>query len=91
MSYTNFVKKGIEFFIFTTPISLHGNYFAPKFAFNKLLEIEKDLVYFMAFFEKINPSKFTIIINKAYIVLVFANRWRRPCSVAEVKCATSAR
>jgi hypothetical protein len=44
MCDANFLKETMEFFIFTTPISLHSNNFGIKFAFNKLLKIKKDLI-----------------------------------------------
>jgi hypothetical protein len=35
-----------------------------------------NLINITPLFEKINPSEFAIVINKAYIILVFANRGR---------------
>jgi hypothetical protein len=56
MNDTNFLKETIEFFIFTTPISLHINNFFIEFVLNIGLIIEN-----------INPYKFTKIINESYI------------------------
>lgn len=44
MRYDNIFKETIEFFVFTTLIGLHSNYFLAKLLFNKLLKIKKGLI-----------------------------------------------
>jgi hypothetical protein len=68
MSDANFLKEAIEFFILTSPISLHCNNFSIKFSLNKLLEIKKYLINIRMLLEQIYPSKFAKIIDEAYIV-----------------------
>jgi hypothetical protein len=46
---------------------LHSDNFATKFVFNKLLEIKKHLVDIIMLLEEVDLSKFTMIIDKAYI------------------------
>jgi hypothetical protein len=41
-----------------------------------LLEIKKNLMNLGALFKEIYPSKLVIVINKIYIICVFANRNR---------------
>jgi hypothetical protein len=78
LSNAYLLKEPVELFIFTTPIGLHSNDFSIKLALNKLLKIKKDLINIRTLLEQINPSKFTEIIYKAYIISVLANRgWCR--------------
>jgi hypothetical protein len=37
------LEEGIEFLIFSSPVTLNGDYFPVKFPFNKVLEIMKNL------------------------------------------------
>jgi hypothetical protein len=41
VSNAHSLKECLEFFIFATTITLHGNGFAPIFLFDKLLKIDK--------------------------------------------------
>jgi hypothetical protein len=66
----------MEFFIFTTPIGLHSDYFPTRFTFNELQKIKENLINLRALFKKIYPSEDAIFINKASIIGVFANRNR---------------
>ena len=68
MRDANLLEKIVEFFIFTTPINLHGNDLSIKLALNKLLKIKENLIHLRTFFKQIDPSKFTVIINEAYII-----------------------
>jgi hypothetical protein len=63
------VKKGVEFFILTTPISLHSQDFSIECALNKTLESMKNLKDFRFMMNKINSSILVVIINKANIVI----------------------
>jgi hypothetical protein len=40
--------------------------------FNKLLKIEENLINLRSLFKKIYPSELAIIINKSYIICIFA-------------------
>jgi hypothetical protein len=44
MCNASLLKETMEFFIFTSPVSLHGDDFLIKLAFNKSLEINEDLI-----------------------------------------------
>jgi hypothetical protein len=68
--YTNFSEKGIEFFIFTIPISLHGNDFLIKESFYKSLKFMEFLKYLKPKLDKIYPSKFPEINNKAHVTII---------------------
>ena len=69
-----FLKESIEFNIFSTPVRLNSENFPIKFAFNKSLKIEKRSIHIRFTFEKIYPCKLTIVINKAYIIIITSNR-----------------
>ena len=80
----DFLEKTVEFFIFTTPVSLHSNDFVIKLSFNKLLEVKKHLINIRTFFKQINPRELAEIINEAYIISVLANRgWGRTSYIRE--------
>jgi hypothetical protein len=68
MVNSNFAKETIEFVIFSTPIYLHSDDFPIKLSFNKLLEIQENLINLKTLFQQIDPSEFTEIVNKAYII-----------------------
>jgi hypothetical protein len=74
--YANFIKEGLELFIFTSPISLHGNDFSIEESFNKSLKFMKFLKHFRLEFNEINPGKLTKIINKAHVVFIMTIRFR---------------
>jgi hypothetical protein len=74
MGNSKFVKETVDFFIFSTPISLHGDNFPIKFSFNKLLKIQEYLINLRLLFQQIDPNKFIKVINKPYIIAMFANR-----------------
>jgi hypothetical protein len=63
MSDAYFLEEAMEFFIFTTPISLHCNDFPIEFALNELLKVKEHLINFRMIFKQINPSEFAEIIN----------------------------
>jgi hypothetical protein len=62
---TNFIKRRIQPFVFTTPISLDCKDFLVKQMFNKILELSEFLKHLRFMLEKIDPHKFTIIINES--------------------------
>jgi hypothetical protein len=76
MCNANFLKETVEFFIFTTPISLHGDNLTIKLALNILLKIKKHLINIRMLLKQVDPSKFTEVINEAYIICMLANRER---------------
>jgi hypothetical protein len=68
MGYSNGSKKLIQSFILPTPIRLNGDDLVTNHALNKLLKFKKKLRHLRLMTKKIEPSKFTIIINKTNIV-----------------------
>ena len=60
--------------IFSAPIGLHGYYFAIEKTLNESLKFNKLLKDFGFEFERINPSKFTIIIDKTDIIFIASYR-----------------
>jgi hypothetical protein len=43
-----------------------------------LLPIKKSLINIRTLLKKVNPREFTVVINKSYIIAMFANRvWCR--------------
>ena len=77
MCNANFLKKGIQLLILASPVSLHGEDLFVELAFDKRLEIGKNLKHLRSIFQKINPSIFAKIINEAYIILIAPNRFGR--------------
>jgi hypothetical protein len=71
---TKFVKRRIQPFVFTTPISLDCKDFLAKQMFNKILELSEFLKHLRFVLEKIDPHKFTIIINESNTIFIFSNR-----------------
>ena len=69
----NFLEKRVQFFIFTTPVSLHSFYFALELSFNKILKIKKDLINIRLLLKEIYPNIFAKIINEAYIIFMSTN------------------
>jgi hypothetical protein len=69
------VKERIKFLIFTFPIGLHSNNFAIKKAFNESLKFSQSLENLILEFNKIDLSKFTIVINKTHIILIPTRRF----------------
>ena len=49
MRDTKFLVERIVLLILTTPICLHSDDFGAKFAFNKILKIDKNLEYIRSF------------------------------------------
>jgi hypothetical protein len=66
----NVSKVRIQFLIFFSPFDLHGKNFLIKQALNKRLELFKLLKNLIFVLKQIDPSEFTIIINKADIILI---------------------
>jgi hypothetical protein len=73
VSNTNFVKEGVKLFILSSTVGLHGNDFLVKESLNRSL---KFLKYFRPKLNEINPYKFAIIINEAYVILITTRRFR---------------
>jgi hypothetical protein len=71
---TNFVKRRIQPFVFTTPISLDCKDFLVKQMFNKILELSEFLKHLRFVLEKIDPRKFSIIINESNTIFISSNR-----------------
>jgi hypothetical protein len=76
MGYAYMLEETMEFFIFTSPVGLHGDNFLIKPAFYIFLEIKKNLEHFGMFLEQINPGKLAKIINESFIICMFARRHR---------------
>jgi hypothetical protein len=74
MRYPYFLEKGMKFFIFTAPISLHSNYFSIKEPLNKFLKLMKFLKNFRFELKEINLGELVVIINKTNIVLITTSR-----------------
>jgi hypothetical protein len=69
----NVSKTLIQLLIFPTPVGLHGNNLSIQEALNMLLENVEFREQFRFVLQKINPSKFGIVINEAYIITEFAS------------------
>jgi hypothetical protein len=64
MRDTQLVEEGVETFILSTPVSLNNKNLPIKEAFNKGLKFKKICENIRFVTQQVNPSKFTIIINK---------------------------
>jgi hypothetical protein len=68
MSNTYFLKETMKF-SYSPPQSVFiVMILLSKFYFNKLVEIKENMINFRTLLKKIDPRKFTEIINKAYII-----------------------
>jgi hypothetical protein len=72
--YTNLIKERIELFIFITPICLHCNNFPIKESLDKGLKLMEFLKHLGFELNKIDPRKFTKVINETHILIVSASR-----------------
>jgi len=73
MFYAYAFKEGVQRLILPTPISLDYTDLAIKLPFNKILKVMKILKNFILSTQKIDPSKFSMIINKGNIILMPPN------------------
>jgi hypothetical protein len=76
MSYANFAKKQIKFFIFSSPMGLNGNNFLVKAPLNKFLKFMELFKHLRFVTQGIKPNKFTMIIDEAHIIFIPPNRVR---------------
>jgi hypothetical protein len=74
MRNTLCLKERVEFNILSSPMRFYSEIFSIEFAFNKLLKVTKGRKDIRLLFEKIYLSKFIIIINKVYIVIMMPER-----------------
>lgn len=83
----NFCKERMEFLISPPKkICLHGENFAIKLFLNHSLKFMEFLKNLRFIFQQIDPSKFTVIINEANIILFSPNRlWCRTLDIREYK------
>jgi hypothetical protein len=71
--------EGVEFFILTSPGSLHGNNFTINKSLNKSLEFLEFLEDLVLVFWEVDPSKFAKIVNETHIIFKSSNDlWCRP-------------
>jgi hypothetical protein len=73
----DFRKESMELLVFASPLRLDGNNLPIKMTLHKFLEFNKFREHIRFKFQWINLSKFTVIINKSYIILFVPNRFRR--------------
>jgi hypothetical protein len=66
----NLIKEGIKFLILSSQVGLHSKDFSIEQSSNKRLEFLKLVKNFRFIFQQIDPSKFTIVINKAHIIFI---------------------
>jgi hypothetical protein len=74
MGNTNLGKERVEFFI-PPPITLNRNNLPTKETLYKRLKFMKFVNHFRLIFKQIDLCKFTIIIHKAYIILISSHRF----------------
>lgn len=90
--YANALKEGTKLLVLASPICLHSTYFPIKHMLNKMLKIMELLKHFRFMMKQIYPCKRTIIINKANIKIVFANKsWSRTPYIREYQIKRSTR
>jgi hypothetical protein len=62
------IGKGVQFLIPPSLIRLNNNDLAAKHSLDKLLKLKKIFRRIRFMMKEINPSKFTIIMNKTHVV-----------------------
>jgi hypothetical protein len=87
MSYANFAKIEMKFFIFCSPIGLNGNNFLVKAPLKKLLKFMELFKHLRFVTQGIKPNKFAMITDEAHIIFVPPNRVRS-CPIHQRKLAT---
>jgi hypothetical protein len=65
-----FRKEGIELFIFSSPVCLHGFDFTIEESLNKVLKLMEFLKNLRLKLKEIYPCKLTEIIDKTHIILI---------------------
>jgi hypothetical protein len=73
----DFGEEVVEFLIFTSPVCLDGDYLPIKETLQEFFEFNKIRKHLGFKFQRINLGEFTVIINKAHVVLFVPNRFRR--------------
>jgi hypothetical protein len=72
----DFREESMKLLVFTSLVRLDGDNLPVKKMLHKFLEFNKFREHLRLKFQWINPGKFTIIINKAHIILFVPNRFR---------------
>ena len=65
------IKEGVEFLVLSSLVGLHSKNFAIKESLYKSPKFLKFVKNFRLVLQKIDPSEFTIIMNKTHIVFFF--------------------
>jgi len=66
------IKEGVEFLVLSSLVGLHSKNFAIKESLYTSPKFLKFVKNFKLVLQKIDPSEFTIIINKTHIVFFFS-------------------
>jgi len=74
MCYTYALEERVQSLILSPPICLDSYNFAIELSFNKILKIVKALKTFIFMAQKVNPSKFAVVIDETDIIIVTPNR-----------------
>jgi hypothetical protein len=74
MHDANLSKKRIKSLIFSSPITLHSKDFLIELSLYHGLKILKLMKNIRLVLNKIDPGKFTKIINEAYIIAISSDR-----------------
>jgi hypothetical protein len=90
MRYAYASKEGIQLVIFYSAISLKGFNLPIQESFDMMLKIMELRKYFGFLFQEKHPSEFRVIINKAHIIIILANRiWSKPPHIQKNKLKMS--
>jgi hypothetical protein len=73
MRDASLLEEGVELLVLTTPVGLGSENFLVKQTFNKILKFLKFLKHLRFVLKKIDPSKFTEVINETYIIFIISN------------------
>jgi hypothetical protein len=72
----DFREESMKLLVFTSPVRLNGDNLPVKKTLHKFFEFNKFREHLRLKFQWINPEKFTVIINKAHIIMFVSNRFR---------------
>jgi hypothetical protein len=81
-------EESMELLVFTSPVCLDGDNLPVKKMIHKFLEFNKFREHVRLKFQWINPGKFTVIINKAHIILPIASKFLKIEPKLVLSCPT---
>lgn len=65
-----FCEERVELFILPSLIRLHSKDFSTELSFNKILKFMDTLKHLRFMFDRVDPCKFVVVIDKSHIIFI---------------------